>query len=163
MTICDWIDKDVPFLFPSISFTPPHPFTLFCLGLSAKFNFVRRLKRACSRRAHHLGGPIVPKSTKGLLCTAGGKALERWPWDLTASVLLNFNTDLPTIIFFEILPHLSEIWQPWHAFFGNPELKFLDFRVLGHKYAESDVTFLIRVPIEFKYCWICLNMATLKI
>ena len=55
------------------------------------------------------------------LYTVSQKALERCPWDLTTSVLLDFNTDLPIIIFLEILPQLSEIWQPWHAFFGNPE------------------------------------------
>ena len=53
--------------------------------------------------------------------TAGGRAYERWPGDVITSVLLNFDSDLHTIIFLEILPHLSEIWQPWHAFFGNPE------------------------------------------
>ena len=60
-------------------------------------------------------------------------------------------------------PALSEIWQPWHAFFGNPEKQISDFMVFNHKYGESDIIFLIRVPIMFEICWIFMNMATLKI
>ena len=39
----------------------------------------------------------------------------------------------------------------------------MDLKVFNHKYEESDVTFLIRGPIQFESYQNSLNMATLKI
>ena len=44
-------------------------------------------------------------------------------------------------IFLEILPSLSEMWHTWHAFLRTLNYKFWFFRVLGHRYAESDTFF----------------------
>ena len=46
---------------------------------------------------------------------------------------------------------LSEIWQPWHAFSGNPEKWISFFKVLNHKYAESDVIFWSGFPFYSKF------------
>ena len=62
-----------------------------------------------------------------------------------------------------IVPGIQKIWQPWHAFFGNPEKQNTDLKVFNHNYEETDVPFLIRVPIQFKIGQIIINMATLKI
>ena len=50
----------------------------------------------------------------------------------------------------EIEPGFQKIWQPWHAFFGNPEKQIVQLKVFYPKYEESEVTLLIRVPIQFK-------------
>ena len=57
----------------------------------------------------------------------------------------------------------SEIREPWHAFFGNPEKQISDFEIFNQKYEESDATFVIRVPIQFNTSQIIVNMATLNI
>ena len=57
----------------------------------------------------------------------------------------------------------QKIWQPWHAFFGNPEKQIVYLKDFNHKYEESEVQFLIRVPVQFKVSQISINMATLKI
>ena len=46
---------------------------------------------------------------------------------------------------------------------GNPEKQNTDLKVFNHNYEESDLPFLIRVPIQFKIGQIIINMATLKI
>ena len=71
-------------------------------------------------------------------------------------------TDLPTIFFLKILPHLPHIWQHWHAF-RKPEFQISDFKVLCHKYAESGFTFLLRVSNQFQFFRIRWSMATLKV
>ena len=42
-------------------------------------------------------------------------------------------------------------------------MQFSYSKILEHEYVESDVNFLIRVPIYFKTWQITMNMATLKI
>ena len=46
---------------------------------------------------------------------------------------------------------------------GNPEKQNTDLKVFNHNYEESDLPFLIRVPIQFKIGQIAINMANLKI
>ena len=41
----------------------------------------------------------------------------------------------------EIEPGFQKIWQPLHAFFGNPEKQIIYSKVFNHKYEESEVIF----------------------
>ena len=42
-------------------------------------------------------------------------------------------------------------------------MQFSYSKVLDHEYVESDVNFLIRVPIQFEILRSFINMATLKV
>ena len=56
----------------------------------------------------------------------------------------------------------QKIWQPWHAFLGNPEKLIVDLKDFSKKSEGSEVTFLLRVVIPFIMSQISINMVTLK-
>ena len=39
----------------------------------------------------------------------------------------------------KIEPGFQKIWQPWHAFFGNPEKQIVYLKDFNHKYEESEI------------------------
>ena len=45
-----------------------------------------------------------------------------FPSEMFLPNIIVFDVDYVIIIFLKILMAPSEIWQPWHAFFGNPEI-----------------------------------------